>query len=215
MEIKDCFLLGLITKPHGYKGDVVLFVDADEPIQYRELDSIWVQEESGLVPYFFDSLRPHGDRFVAHLEGVDTEAAAQRLAGSKVFLPEKFLPALADDAFYFHEAIGWTLFDALTKKTVGKIVRVQDHGAYPILEVDAEGLEVLVPLPDHMLMKVDRERGVLEIELPRRVRKLPKKRMLMETRRKKTLILSHTEPLVFRRSTLHKLHAPLLTNPIR
>jgi 16S rRNA processing protein RimM len=166
MEIKDCFLLGLITKPHGYKGDVVLFVDADEPIQYRELDSIWVQEESGLVPYFFDSLRPHGDRFVAHLEGVDTEAAAQRLAGSKVFLPEKFLPALADDAFYFHEAIGWTLFDALTKKTVGKIVRVQDHGAYPILEVDAEGLEVLVPLPDHMLMKVDRERGVLEIELP-------------------------------------------------
>ena len=54
----------------------------------------------------------------------------------------------------------------LTKKTVGKIVRVQDHGAYPILEVDAEGLEVLVPLPDHMLMKVDRERGVLEIELP-------------------------------------------------
>tara|TARA_B110000285_G_C15020131_1_gene561117 strand:- start:486 stop:1076 length:591 start_codon:yes stop_codon:yes gene_type:complete len=166
MNIKDCFLLGMITKPHGYKGDVVLFVDADEPLQYRELDSIWVQEASGLVPYFFDSLRPHGDRFVAHLEGVDTEAAAQRLAGSKVFLPEKLLPELPTDSFYFHEASGWTLFDSLSKTEVGSIVRVLDHGAYPLLEVDADGKEVLVPLPDHMNLHVDRTRGVLEVELP-------------------------------------------------
>jgi 16S rRNA processing protein RimM len=166
MNIKDCFLLGMITKPHGYKGDVVLFVDADEPLQYRELDSIWVEEASGLVPYFFDSLRPHGDRFVAHLEGVDTEAAAQRLAGSKVFLPEKFLPELPTDSFYFHEAKGWTLLDSLTNTAVGSIVRVLDHAAYPILEVDADGKEVLVPLPDHMKLNVDRSRGVLEVELP-------------------------------------------------
>ena len=37
----------------------------------------------------------------------------------------------------------------------------------------------------------------------------------METRRKKTLILSLTEQIVFRRFTLHKLHALVLTNPIR
>ena len=111
MNTSDCFLLGMITKPHGYKGDVVLFVDADNPHQYGQLDSIWVEESSGgLVPYFFDSLRSHGDRFVAHLEGVNTEAAAQRLAGSKVFLPEKLLPKLPNDSFYFHEVRGWSLF---------------------------------------------------------------------------------------------------------
>lgn len=166
MKTNDCFLLGMITKPHGYKGDVVLFVDADNPLQYRELDSIWIEEASGLVPYFFDSLRPHGDRFVAHLEGVDTESAAQRLSGSKVFLPEKFLPELPEDSFYFHEAKGWTLFDAHSNAAVGTIVRVLDHGAYPILELDADGKEVLVPLPDHMALKVDRIQGVLEVELP-------------------------------------------------
>jgi 16S rRNA processing protein RimM len=166
MHKTDCFLLGMITKPHGYKGDVVLFIDADDPHRYSKLDSIWIEDASGLVPYFFDSLRTHGDRFVAHLEGVDNEAAAQRLAGSKVFLPEKFLPNLPTSSFYFHEAKGWTLFDLHSRTKVGTIVRVLDHGAYPILEIDAAGKEVLIPLPDHMTFKVDRDLGTMQLELP-------------------------------------------------
>ena len=58
------------------------------------------------------------------------------------------------------------MFDAHSNAAVGTIVRVLDHGAYPILELDADGKEVLVPLPDHMALKVDRIQGVLEVELP-------------------------------------------------
>jgi hypothetical protein len=49
---------------------------------------------------------------------------------------------------------------------VGTIVRVLDHGAYPILEIDAAGKEVLIPLPDHMTFKVDRDLGTMQLELP-------------------------------------------------
>ena len=166
MDIKDCFLLGMITKPYGFKGDVVFFVDADEPHRYGNLESIWIETSTGLVPFFFQSLRSHSDRFVAHLEGVDTEAEAQRLSGCKVYLPEKLLVPLDESAFYFHEAKGWTLHDLETVSDVGTIERVLDHGAYPLLEVDCDGKEVLVPLPDHLEIIVERDAGVLKVRLP-------------------------------------------------
>ena len=31
MEIKDCYYLGKVTKPWGVKGQVILFLDVDEP----------------------------------------------------------------------------------------------------------------------------------------------------------------------------------------
>ena len=50
MEIKDCFQLGKITKPFGYKGEVVFFLDVDEPMDYAEMDSVFVEVGGKLLP---------------------------------------------------------------------------------------------------------------------------------------------------------------------
>ena len=52
MEIKDCFQLGKITKPFGYKGEVVFFLDVDEPMDYAEMDSVFIEIGGKLLPYF-------------------------------------------------------------------------------------------------------------------------------------------------------------------
>ena len=83
MNKADCFVLGKLTKPHGYKGAMVLFIDADEPQAYEALDAVWVEVGDRLVPHFIDALRPHNtaDKYVVELEGVDNEAKAKAIAG--------------------------------------------------------------------------------------------------------------------------------------
>ena len=53
MTKEECYLLGKITKPFGFKGQVIVFLDVDTPSDYEELDSAFVEVKGTLVPYFF------------------------------------------------------------------------------------------------------------------------------------------------------------------
>ena len=166
MQIEDCFQLGKITKPHSYKGEVVVWFDVDEPDQYAQIDGFFVATAEGLVPFFIESMRPHQDRFVARLEGVADEAAALALAGADLYLPLSALPELDDAHFYFHEVPGWEVWDLASSRSAGQIQRVVEHGPYPLLETQLNGQVVLIPLPDHLQVHVDRKAQRLSLELP-------------------------------------------------
>ena len=162
----DCFNLGVLTKPHGLDGEMLLFIDADHPEHYRNLDGFFVERGDRLVPYFVESMRPHGKRFVVQLEGVTHETALQ-LAGLKTYLPLDQLPVLDDRTFYFHEVMGWSCVDAETGTSLGQVETVRDDGPYPLLVTKTEtGAECIVPLPDHIQVQVDREAMRLTVELP-------------------------------------------------
>lgn len=166
MNASDCFLLGVLTRPHGYKGDLVLFVDADDPGRYARLEVLYVETPSGLLPHFLLTQRPHGDRYVVHLEGVDDEAAALQLAGAKVWLPLNQLPQLDSKSLYLHEAPGLEVWDLSKSTWYGRVDRAMDHGPYPMLACDRNGVEVWVPLPPGMAIEVDRTARILRVDAP-------------------------------------------------
>lgn len=168
MNIDDCFLLGKITKPHGYKGDVILYIDADEPDLYKELDCIWLEIGGRLVPHFLDATKAHSalQKLIVHLDGVNDEAAAKALGGTNVFLPIKYLPELDENEFYLHEVQGWRVADAKNEETIGTINKVLDYAIYPILEVHSDGREVLIPLPAEIEIRVDRTKQQLFVTIP-------------------------------------------------
>ncbi|RZJ63135.1 MAG: 16S rRNA processing protein RimM, partial [Flavobacterium sp.] len=75
-------------------------------------------------------------------------------------------PKLEGDKFYFHEVIG---FDVEDKRLgiVGKIVSVNDIAAQPLFEVLKDNvIEILIPMIDHFIVKVDRKNKVIKMDLP-------------------------------------------------
>jgi len=99
MNVKDGFILGRFTKPFRYYGEVILWMDVDDSSPYSGIEVVWVEERKQLVPYIILKLKPHKDRFVAVVEGVDTEEAARALCGKSVYLPNSELPKLKSDKF--------------------------------------------------------------------------------------------------------------------
>lgn len=168
MTKEECFILGQVTKTHSFKGDLVLFIDADDPEQYAGLEAIWLEISERLVPFFIDDCRPHNSpqKFVIHLEGVDDEDSAQALCSKPVFLPLSLMTPLGQNQFYLHEVNGWHVFDAEKNESIGQVHRVLEYPIYPILEVESEGNIVLIPLPDHVEIEVNREQQSLHLTLP-------------------------------------------------
>ena len=166
MNKKNGFILGKLTKPFRYSGELVLWMDVDDAVPYTGIKLIWLEMRKQLVPYSIIKLKPHNDRFVVKLENVDTESGARELSGKDIYLPSEMLPELDGEKFYFHEVPGWTVIDLENGTELGEVMRVIDHGPYPMLEVESNGEELILPLPENFKIEVDRENKVLRVEVP-------------------------------------------------
>ncbi|MEN8137142.1 MAG: ribosome maturation factor RimM [Bacteroidota bacterium] len=162
---EDCFLVGWIVRKHGFKGDVIIKLDTDVPEQYENMESIFLAQGEDLVPYFFERSSFTNKGFMkVHFEGVDTEEEADRIMKSELFLPLDFLPELDEDAYYYHEIVGYDVVDA-KHGSIGVVKLVDDSSAQKLLIVDHDGIEIMIPM-DHMVNKVDKEKHIVEIETP-------------------------------------------------
>jgi 16S rRNA processing protein RimM len=166
MHKKDCFYLGKIAKKFSFKGEVLIYLDTDEPEMYEDLESVFVEFNKNLIPFFIENSALHKNDFLrVRFEDVSDEAAADDLIGREVFLPLKMLPKLEGNKFYFHEVIGFEIEDKRLG-VFGKIVAVNDSSAQPLFEVLNGEVEILIPMIDHFLVKIDRENKKVIMDLP-------------------------------------------------
>lgn len=167
MQKKDCFYLGKIVTKYSFKGELVLKLDTDEPELYQNMNAIFIEMGNNLVPFFIErSLLQKGNQLRVKFEDVNTEADADALLKSEVYLPLDLLPKLEGNKFYYHEVIGFILEDIVYGK-VGNIVGINDTTAQPLFEVKNGDIEILIPMIDDFIKKVDRKNKTIFIEAPK------------------------------------------------
>ena len=166
MRKEECFYLGKIAKKFSFKGEVLVYLDTDEPDLYENMESVFVELNKNLVPFFIVESSLHKNDFLrVKFEDVETEADADAIMGSELYLPLSFLPKLTGDKFYYHEVIDFELEDQRLG-IVGKIVSINDSTAQPLFEVLNGEVEMLVPMIDQFLVKIDRENKKVVMDLP-------------------------------------------------
>ncbi|WP_026754741.1 ribosome maturation factor RimM [Sediminibacter sp. Hel_I_10] len=166
MQKEDCFYLGKIVKKYSFKGELLAKLDTDEPELYEALDSIFVDLRGNLVPFFLESSQLHKSELLRiKFEDVETEQDADALLKCGLYLPIEFLPKLEDDKFYFHEIIGFKVEDKHFGH-VGTIVSVNDSTAQSLFEIDRDGIEILIPMNDEFISKVDKKNKTIFVETP-------------------------------------------------
>lgn len=166
MRKEDCFYLGKIAKKFSFKGEVLIYLDTDEPELYENMESVFVDFNKNLVPFFIENSNLHKNDFLrVQFEDVNNEEEADRIVGCEVYLPLTMLPKLEGNKFYFHEVIGFEIEDQRLG-IFGKIVSINDTSAQPLFEVINGNVEILVPMIDQFLVKIDRENKKVIMDLP-------------------------------------------------
>lgn len=166
MQKEDCFYLGKIAKKFSFKGEVLIYLDTDEPELYEDLESIFVEFGKDLIPFFIESSSLHKGSFLrTKLEDIDSEHEADKLLGSEVYLPLSMLPKLSGNKFYFHEVIGFEVEDT-EKGNIGHIASVNNASMQPLFVIDYNGKEILVPIIDNFIEKVDRDHKKIILKTP-------------------------------------------------
>lgn len=166
MKKEDCFYLGKIVKKYSFKGEVLVKLDTDEPELYENLESVFIAAGNDLIPFFIEESSLHKSNLLRlRLEDVDTEEDADSLMKCGLYLPLSTLPVLSGNKFYFHEIIGFTVEDEHFGE-VGVVAGVNDTTAQALFRIDRDGKEILIPMNDEFIKKVDRDNQVILVSTP-------------------------------------------------
>ncbi|WP_431162904.1 ribosome maturation factor RimM [Flagellimonas beolgyonensis] len=166
MRKEDCFYLGKVVSKYSFKGEVLVKLDTDEPEIYENMESVFVSLGNNLVPFFIDRCRLHKSNLLRiDFEEVKDEPTADKIIGAELYLPLSMLPPLSGNKFYFHEVIGFTLMDEVYGN-IGTIKSINDSASQDLFEVEKEGKELLIPINDEIITKVDRKNRTIHVKTP-------------------------------------------------
>lgn len=166
MAFKDHYYIGKIVRLHSFKGEVYAKLDVDNPSQYLEMGSVFLSIKNKLVPFFIDRSQ-FGSKGMLRIkfEDIDSEEDAKTLLKKELFLPLSFLPEKDEDDFYFHEIIEYQIIDA-NKGDIGIVTEILEYPGNEIMKIENGYKEILIPINDEFIKKVDKKAKVIRVDLP-------------------------------------------------
>ncbi len=166
MQKSECFFLGKITKPHGLKGEVTVWLDVDNPDDYEGLDAVFLEIKNELVPFIISDIQIRGKKSIAKFEDINKIEQTESIVGAELYLPLTSLPKLSGKKFYYHEVIGFEIYDNNLQKSLGLLKAIYESSGQDLFGIDANGVEILVPIVDEFIVAVDRTIKRIEINAP-------------------------------------------------
>ena len=104
----------------------------------------------------------------ARMSGVISKEDADKLKGTKLYVPRERLPELLEDEYYHTDLIGLSVQN-LEGSSIGRIISILNHGASDLLEIENKGQKnsILVPFTREIVPKVDIKNSIVIIDPPK------------------------------------------------
>lgn len=166
MKKEDCFYVGTIVGKYSFMGALLIKTDSDSPEDYTTLESIFVELNTGLVPFFIEKCQLHKSALLRiKFDQVNNEQEAESLIKKEVYLPLSMLPPLEGTKFYYHEVIGFEILE--NDQPVGTVIKILDQGVQALFEIKKEdGATSLIPIHDDFILEVNRDCKNIHVQLP-------------------------------------------------
>jgi 16S rRNA processing protein RimM len=154
--------VGVITSAHGVRGAVRVKSFTASPGAIGEFDLL--RDEAGCA-LRLEVKEVRAKVVIAAVAGVDDRAAAERLRGTKLFVPRSALPQAGAEEYYHADLIG-AACERGDGSVLGTVRAVNDFGAGDVLEIAGPGGTLMVPFTAEAVPVVDLANRRLVIEPP-------------------------------------------------
>ncbi len=162
----DFKLLGEFIKTHGISGHLVLKLSFFAEEELKEGDTVFVEVDGIPVPFFIGEFRFLGD-FTALVRFDDTETAQQAeiLTGCSVYCSPGYATEEAEKEEGYGDITGFRVLDR-EKGYSGILQEVIEYPDNPVMRLDHDGAEILIPFHDDIVLNIDHSLRVIEISAP-------------------------------------------------
>ena len=161
----EYFNVGKFVSTFGLQGELILKHNLGKKTSLKGLQALFVEEKKeSFLPWFVQSTRIKSEEeiYVA-LEGVSVREVAAKLVQKTVWLPEadfkKFSAKSSPISFLGYEIVE-------NGMPLGKVLEVIEQPHQILCRIDLEGKEAYIPLHEETIMKFDKKKGQVVVDLP-------------------------------------------------
>ena len=155
---------GFIVKPYGFNGEVIIGAEITAAEDFPETDFIFLLIDGLPVPFKVEDSYLKNGQLIFKLEDVSSEAEAKRLNGVSLFIAaDDYVPA--DEDVSFEQLKGFKVIDSLYGE-LGCIEGIDEYPMQLIARCIYNGHEVLFPLNDSIVDRIDAKRRIVKVTLP-------------------------------------------------
>jgi len=168
--------LARILRPRGLRGEVAAEILTDFPERLQTLEEVWLADGRG-VPRRTKVQRcwlstSRGGQAIFHFAGVENVEAAERLRGYEVQIPLEQRAKLDPGNYYVGDLVGCEVWEAGAATAIGLVRDVEFPGGVPLLAVETNEGEMLVPLAAEFCLRIDIKAKRIDVALPDGLRDL-------------------------------------------
>jgi len=161
----EYFKIGKLVAAFGVNGQLILQHELGKKTSLKGLQAIFIEEKKkSFLPWFIESVKIKSDtELYLTLEGITSREAALKITQKEVWLPEadfkKFAAKSAPASL-----LGYTIVDA--DKPLGSVLEVIEQPHQMLCGIEINGKEVLIPLHEGTLKKIDHKQRQIIVALP-------------------------------------------------
>jgi 16S rRNA processing protein RimM len=161
----EYYKIGKLVSAFGLKGEMILKHNLGKKTSLKGLTAIFIEEKKqSFIPWFIAEARIKSeDEIYLTLQDVNTREAAIKITQKEVWLPEVDFKKFSAKTSPIN-LLGYTILDG--DKELGTILEVIEQPHQLLCRIEMQGKEVLIPLHEDTIQKIDRKNNRVIVELP-------------------------------------------------
>ena len=161
----EYFKIGKLVAVHGLKGELVLKHTLGKKTSLKGLQTVFIEEKkNSFLPWFIETTKiKNEEETILKLETIDTRETAMKLTQRELWVPEADLKKFAAKTAPV-SLLGYQILN--DDQPLGEILEVIEQPHQLLCRLEIEGKEVLIPLNEEFLQKIDHRKKQIRVSLP-------------------------------------------------
>ncbi len=140
-------------------------LEGDAPADLSSIESVFLEQNSRLVPYFIEAISAQDRKAFIKFEDVDTSEQAKKISKQSIYISKSHRPKADRGEFYDDEVVGFEVHDQVNG-LLGEVREVMQAGPNRLLVVQHVDKEVLIPVNGPFITSINKAKKSIIVDLP-------------------------------------------------
>ena len=168
--MEDLLQVGVITSPHGVRGEVKVFPTTDDVNRFKKLKNVILDDGKTTMEMEIVSVKFFKNLVILKFKGLDTMNDVEKYRRAKLLVTRENAVKLKEDEYFIADLIGLSVVSEEGEE-LGELTDVLQTGANDVYIISKKGeQDLLVPAIKECIKRINLEKYLMTIHLMKGLR---------------------------------------------